>query len=144
MKISDIILTSRNGERVKLQDENGAYVSTQDEVWGGGQIPVAHIQTADMINSIYPQWYSDTYAEFFNGCTPVESSIPSASFSEEEEELYNTYIDDFWTYTDEMVVKFITGQIDVDAGWDEYVATCQALGLEELTSVYQSLYDRLK
>ena len=135
-------VVDETGARVKLTDESGAFIPTQSDEWGGGQIAVAHIQTADMINSIYPQWYSDTYAEFFNGCTPIESTI-TGNFSDEEEELYNTYIDDFMTYTDEMVVKFITGELDIDAEWETYVATCEALGLEELTAVHQSLYDRV-
>ena len=35
---------------------------------------------------------------------------------------------------------FITGQKDIDADWDEYVASCEALNCQGLVDMYNELY----
>ena len=45
------------------------------------------------------------------------------------------------TYVEEMKVNFIVGNADVDAEWDNYLATLDSLGLPRLLEIFQEVYD---
>lgn len=45
-------------------------------------------------------------------------------------------------YSREMTVKFVSGQVDINVFWDNYVSVCKSLGSEEYASTYQTAYDR--
>ena len=49
---------------------------------------------------------------------------------------------DLITYLQTMRVAFITGEANIDADWDSYQASIQAMGLNDLLAVEQSAYDR--
>ena len=55
----------------------------------------------------------------------------------------NHYLTDIGTYLEEMVPSFIMGQKDIDAEWDNYVATVNALGLEEAQGLWQMSLDNM-
>lgn len=63
-------------------------------------------------------------------------------FSEDEQYVIDNKYADITLYVDEMQAKFITGVADIDAEWDNYVATCEKMGLSEVLEVYQASYDR--
>lgn len=65
-----------------------------------------------------------------------------ASFTAEEADIIAEYKTDIETYRDEMRQKFMTGVLDIEAEYDAYVEQLNALGLAELTEVYQAAYDR--
>ena len=44
-------------------------------------------------------------------------------------------------YVDEMLVLFVTGGADIDAEWDNYLATLEGMGLPRLLEVYQGVFD---
>ena len=60
----------------------------------------------------------------------------------EEQDVLNTVLIDLRNYVSSMEIKFITGEVDVDTGWDEYVATLKKMGAEEVIRVKQAGYDR--
>lgn len=45
------------------------------------------------------------------------------------------------TYVDEMKVNFVVGNMDVDAEWDNYIATLESLGLPRMLEIFQEAYD---
>ncbi len=45
------------------------------------------------------------------------------------------------TYVDEMKVNFVVGNMNVDAEWDNYVATLESLGLPRMLEIFQEAYD---
>ena len=51
---------------------------------------------------------------------------------------------DIDTYVDEMCLKFITGDADLDTGYDAYIANLKSIGLDEVISLYQLQYDTFK
>ena len=51
---------------------------------------------------------------------------------------------DLNTYIEEMRMKFIRGDADVDAEWDGYVATCRQLGIDTVRDGWQLAYESLK
>ena len=51
------------------------------------------------------------------------------------------YMTDIDTYMKEMTLKFILGELDVDANWDAYMATMKAMGIEEAIAITQEAVD---
>ena len=62
--------------------------------------------------------------------------------TEEENETGNLYSADVETCWREAVAAWITGNGDVEAEWDDYVADMYDFGLQELIDVNQARYDR--
>ena len=54
---------------------------------------------------------------------------------------YNTMLKEIIEYNKEMATKFMTGEADIDATWDEYVGTIESLGLEVVLEQAQAAYD---
>ena len=53
------------------------------------------------------------------------------------------YEGDFLTYADETILKFLDGAMELnDTNWNEYVSTCESMGLPEIIAVYQNAYDQ--
>ena len=46
------------------------------------------------------------------------------------------------TYCSEMYIKFITGEVDIDTQWDEYIATLQKMNVERMIAIKQAQLDR--
>ena len=68
--------------------------------------------------------------------------FPTVLATPEESEVIADAKGDLETYKDEMVLKFILGESDIDAEWDSFVATLKDLGIDEVTAVKQAQYDR--
>ena len=45
-------------------------------------------------------------------------------------------------YVNEMEARFITGDANIDAEWDQYVGSLNSMGLERYLEIYQGAYDR--
>ena len=71
----------------------------------------------------------------------LTSPFPMMVLTMEENETILNLLPDFQTYYLEMITKFITGTESMDQ-WDAYVENLRALGLEEITAVYQAEMDR--
>lgn len=71
----------------------------------------------------------------------LTSPFPMMVLTMEENETILNLLPDFQTYYLEMITKFITGTESMDQ-WDAYVENLRALGLEEITAVYQAEIDR--
>ena len=74
-----------------------------------------------------------------------DATVPTASWlsytTEESEERADVQTD-IETYQEEMRLKFITGQADIDAEWDTYVETLESMGIDILEETYQASVDR--
>jgi putative aldouronate transport system substrate-binding protein len=40
-----------------------------------------------------------------------------------------------------MFASFVTGQADINTGWDQYLADLKTNGLDEFLKIYQAAYD---
>lgn len=67
------------------------------------------------------------------------SGIPATAEETEELALYQTDLD---TYIQDSVARWICGQQDIDATWDEYLAQCEKLGQQKVLAIKQAQYDR--
>ncbi len=74
-------------------------------------------------------------AEDTGMCMPVLFS------TEEEGDIISKKGADINTYTSEMLMKFIIGQEPLDK-FDEYVDNVKQMGVDEVISIYQAMYDR--
>ncbi len=67
---------------------------------------------------------------------------PFLSMPTEDGEEYSAIFNDVKTYANEARVKFITGEWDIDAKWDEYVSTIEGMDLETALEIKQAAVDR--
>jgi putative aldouronate transport system substrate-binding protein len=66
-----------------------------------------------------------------------------ASLNAEESQIYAGCIGDVTTYIEEMVLKFITGNTDLnEQTFADYKETLKSFGVEDCIEVYQAAYDR--
>ena len=72
----------------------------------------------------------------------LKINYPLVVFTQEEQDTLNITVD-LQNYVDSMEVKFITGEADIDAAWDEYVATLQKMGVDDVIAVKQAAYERV-
>ena len=66
----------------------------------------------------------------------------SCSMTAEEAETWSTLFATIDTYHNETVLQFITGELDIDAGWEDYLAQMEELGASEATMCRQAAYNR--
>ena len=69
-------------------------------------------------------------------------TYPVFAYNKKEAEVQTRCKTDLITYLQTMRVAFITGEANIDADWDSYQASIQAMGLNDLLAVEQSAYDR--
>lgn len=63
-------------------------------------------------------------------------------FTDDEQYVIDNKYADISLYTTEMEAKFISGAADIDSEWDNYINTCEKMGLSDVLEVYQASYDR--
>ncbi len=61
-------------------------------------------------------------------------------YSDEDMKTISTLKTDLDAYIDQYLAQVATGEMDLEESWEEYVATANAMGAEELTSIYQKTY----
>ena len=60
----------------------------------------------------------------------------------EETETVQLYYTDIATYVAEILGKFLVGELDIEAEWDNYVATVESMNIAEVIAAYQSAGER--
>ena len=81
------------------------------------------------INNLWP------YAE-----TPFD--LTTLVLTQDETDTYNDVWTDINAYIAETTAKFISGETDVETGWDAYIKDLEKMGLQDVIDVYQAAYDR--
>lgn len=62
--------------------------------------------------------------------------------TEDEQYVLGNKVSEIESYSQQMEAEFITGVADIEAKWDEYVATVEKMGIAEVLKTYQAAYDR--
>lgn len=108
----------------------------------GAQYPIGYAMMYDYERQWTLKEGQDAYDLYEKNIDTIRvPETPVMSFTEDEQKIYDTYISGLNTYLDETVQGFITGTIDVESEWDNYVAKCKELGSDELVKLYQTVYD---
>lgn len=71
-------------------------------------------------------------------------NLPRLTVAAEEQSDYNMIMNEVNTYVQEMYIKFITGQANLESDWDSYVNTLNGMGLDTATKYVQTAYDLYK
>lgn len=100
----------------------------------------------DMLLATFPQSALDAVELWTVPDSVNARNYPSAvsgSFTVEESEAIAEYEGDLLTYTAEHCLQFLTGALELnDETWNEYVSTCESMGINEIIDVYQTAYDQ--
>lgn len=66
--------------------------------------------------------------------------LPMMNYSDADMKTISTLKTDLDAYIDQYLAQVATGELNLEDSWEEYVATANAMGAEELTSIYQKVY----
>ena len=80
----------------------------------------------------------DTLANLTDGAYNMPAYV---SLDTAEQEQYNSYATDLDTYAKGMILKFILGDEPM-SNYQAFLDTCVEMGLNEMTEIYQTAYDR--
>lgn len=132
--------------------ENGEYKFTPEVLNAEGGVPAylrneGAVVEFGAINRIEAELagMNDLAKEGFNMYLDngyVQPQMPSLGFTEEEQNVINAHLTDIQTFCKEQEQKWILGAEDVDATWDNYVATLQSMNLDQVVAAYNSAYVR--
>ena len=83
----------------------------------------------------------DAAVKYYDTLGPDEI-IPPVSMNEEDSVEFSALYSEISSYVEESVARFVTGDRDIDAEWDSYLADLEAMGLERFLELFQTNYDR--
>ena len=69
-------------------------------------------------------------------------ALPPITMTPEESSTYSKIMTDIDTYHDEMVLKFITGEANLETDWDSYVSNIQGMKLDEALACRAAALER--
>ena len=99
----------------------------------------------DMLLATFPQIGLDAVELWTIDGSTDDRNYPSAvknTFTTDESLEIANYESDLLTYASEQCLKFLDGSLELnDANWNEFVDTCNSMGLPEIVAVYQNAYD---
>lgn len=99
----------------------------------------------DMLLATFPQAGLDAVDLWTIDGSTDDRNFPSAvknTFTTDESLEIANYESDFLTYAAEQCLKFLDGSVELnDDTWNEFVDTCNSMGLPEIIDVYQNAYD---
>lgn len=141
------------GETYTIVDGTPVYTDIiENNEWGVGYItainsycPVGNIPSFANIRR-FSQYYTDLSRqaiELWSEASDYAYVMPTLSLTDDESAEYNSRSADIETYCKECVLAFITGTMDIDTQWEEYLDTMESLGVYENQSIYQAALDRV-
>lgn len=72
---------------------------------------------------------------------PVENVLPIMNYNADDAKMISDYSLSIGQYVQQSMVEFITGKVNIDEGWDNYVKQLENMGLADYIDVYQRNYD---
>jgi putative aldouronate transport system substrate-binding protein len=85
--------------------------------------------TRDMLKPYYPD---------------IKNLYPNVLLTDDETTELSVIGSELWTYVGEMTARFATGDVDIDAGWDDYLKELDNYNLARFLELKQAAYDRQK
>ena len=71
----------------------------------------------------------------------IEDLIPPLAFTTAQAAEVTELRLAIYDYVAQMTAEFVLGRQDLDAGWDNFVATLEGLGINRMAEIYQEAYD---
>ena len=89
-------------------------------------------------DSLMYNWTREYYEQYANpNYVPADFFVPLDVVDD-----YNTAMTDIQDYYKEISTKFMTGDLDIDAYWDEYIGTIESMDLDLVLEQAQAAYDQ--
>lgn len=145
--IQDVTYTIDGDGFYKLKDEfaNNPNGLTVDEalaeytIFQGGNIPQRVTQNVDQSAAVLPEMIANK--DVIRPFLVPDEKLMIPNFTEEENIQLSTYATDIEAFTDEQIVKFITGARPIGE-WEAFVETLGKMKLDKYLAIYQAAYDR--
>ncbi|KOP65539.1 hypothetical protein AMS62_09970 [Bacillus sp. FJAT-18019] len=145
--IQDVTYTIDGDGFYKLKDEfaNNPNGLTVDEalaeytIFQGGNIPQRVTQNVDQSAAVLPEMIANK--DVIRPFLVPDEKLMIPNFTEEENIQLSTYATDIEAFTDEQIVKFITGARPIGE-WETFVETLGKMKLDKYLAIYQAAYDR--
>ena len=84
------------------------------------------------------QKWAEQYAEF---SPTLESMVPNLTFEGSDAQFISEATLSIGGYVNQALVQFVTGDMDIDTQWDEYISTLESMGVQQYIDTYQKCYD---
>lgn len=127
-------------EKLATLEEQGANtywkmgnVYTSDELFRGGYSTGEH--------NIDKMTYEASAFFYLPYVADEDSKMPPVKYSTEQSEELQLYAVTIQDYIDETIGTWVTTDTDIDASWDEYLETLEAMGLSRFLEIQQEAYD---
>ena len=85
--------------------------------------------------------YEQTKAAYEPYARAIEDLIPPLALTREQTAEVTELRLGITDYVAQMTAEFVLGRQDLDAGWHNFVATIEALGIDRIVEIYQVAYD---
>lgn len=72
----------------------------------------------------------------------MRTAYPDVYFSEDTQKRLAVLATDIGAYVNQFIVQAVTGDINVESEWENYLATLKKMGLEEMVKIHQDGYDQ--
>lgn len=126
-----------------MKNPNGLSVAVAMAHWGRGNMSGAFVQDPNYIIQYYEtEQQKEALALWNDESDSQKTLIPPITLTEEESKRFAVLNGQVDTYISEQRTKFITGEADVQAEWDNYIQTLKTLGMDEMISIYQAALER--
>ena len=67
--------------------------------------------------------------------------IPQLNYEKEVAEERNVIVADLNAYVRQSMASFITGELDIEKDWDDFVKNCQNMRVDDALEMTQAAYD---
>ena len=84
----------------------------------------------------------DAFKDYYVRQVKTCDDYPQVSYTTAEAEEKAIILTDITTYLTSMKAQFITGEIDIETGWDTYLQRLSEMRLDRLMEIEQEAYDR--
>ncbi len=85
--------------------------------------------------------YEQTRDNYEPYAQPEEMTLPPLYFGEDAAQFVAEITPTVEAYVDETLARAIAGQIDIEAEWENYLASLEAMGLSQFIASHQEVYD---
>ena len=148
---ADYFYTEEGARLAQLGVENehytvtdGMYIPIENTARYGGftgtlNSPMKKIDIQKFIDSEYTLNLRKEKNALF---TQTSFIMPTLILTEEENEIYADVTTDIKAYISQYTAQVVTGQLDLEDSWDDYLKTLEAMGVDKISEVWQNAYAR--
>ncbi len=100
-----------------------------------GEVKVAD---PDHDTEYYLQKAGEQYEEF---SPTLESMVPNLTFEGSDAQFISEATLSIGGYVNQALVQFVTGDMDIETQWEEYISTLESMGVQQYIDTYQKYYE---